>query len=263
MSSNRLQPFFASMPGDEARKIGDIVRYLSLWMVFKDPPEHTRLRRLTSRVLHVKSMQGMRPQVRGDRRVAAGRAARQGPVRLHRRVRRAAALPGDHGHARRAARAAGHNEAVVGRHGAVHRLVARLAGEVRHRAGRDARAMAAYFRALIAQRRADAARRPAQRAGAPARRRRSAERGRAGGHLHLAAVRRARDHHQPHCQRLAVADAAFPARCSKLRADPSLTACRGRGAAAPRRPVGRAGAHRAGGAPASRQDTEGGRPRCS
>jgi cytochrome P450 len=63
MSSNRLQPYFASLPGEEARRIGDIVRYLSLWMVFKDPPEHTRLRRLTSKVLHVKSMQGMRPQV--------------------------------------------------------------------------------------------------------------------------------------------------------------------------------------------------------
>lgn len=63
MSSNRLQPFFASLPGEEARRIGDIVRYLSLWMVFKDPPEHTRLRRLTSKVFHVKSMQAMRPQV--------------------------------------------------------------------------------------------------------------------------------------------------------------------------------------------------------
>ena len=65
LSSNRLEPFFASMPGDEAKKIADIIRYLSLWMVFKDPPEHTRLRRLTSKVLHVKSMQGMRPQVEG------------------------------------------------------------------------------------------------------------------------------------------------------------------------------------------------------
>ena len=65
LSSNRLQPFFASMPSEEAKKIGDIIRYLSLWMVFKDPPEHTRLRRLTSRVLHVKSMQGMRPQIEG------------------------------------------------------------------------------------------------------------------------------------------------------------------------------------------------------
>lgn len=63
MSSNRLQPFFASLPGEEAWRIGDIVRYLSLWMVFKDPPEHTRLRRLTSKVFHVKSMQAMRPQV--------------------------------------------------------------------------------------------------------------------------------------------------------------------------------------------------------
>ena len=74
MSSNRLQPFFASMPGDEARKIGDIIRYLSLWMVFKDPPEHTRLRRLTSQACCTcKSMQGMRPQVRADRRLAARR----------------------------------------------------------------------------------------------------------------------------------------------------------------------------------------------
>ena len=63
MSSNRLQPFFAAMPSAEAGRIADIVRYLSLWMVFKDPPEHTRLRRLTSKVFHVQSMQGMRPQV--------------------------------------------------------------------------------------------------------------------------------------------------------------------------------------------------------
>jgi cytochrome P450 len=32
-------------------------------MVFRDPPEHTRLRRLTSRVFHVESMHGMRPEV--------------------------------------------------------------------------------------------------------------------------------------------------------------------------------------------------------
>lgn len=62
LSSDRLKPFFASLPSEQAQRIADIVRYLSLWMVFKDPPEHTRLRRLASRVLHVKSMQGMRPQ---------------------------------------------------------------------------------------------------------------------------------------------------------------------------------------------------------
>jgi len=63
MSSDRLRPFFASIPSDEAKKIGDIMRYLSLWMVFKDAPEHTRLRRLTSKVFHNKSMQAMRPQI--------------------------------------------------------------------------------------------------------------------------------------------------------------------------------------------------------
>ena len=63
MSSDRLRPFFASIPSEEAKKIGDIMRYLSLWMVFKDAPEHTRLRRLTSKVFHNKSMQAMRPQI--------------------------------------------------------------------------------------------------------------------------------------------------------------------------------------------------------
>jgi len=63
MSSDRLRPFFASLAPPEARRIADIVRYLSLWMVFRDPPEHTRLRRLTSRVFHVKSMHGMRTRV--------------------------------------------------------------------------------------------------------------------------------------------------------------------------------------------------------
>ena len=63
MSSDRLRPFFQSMPSEESRRIGDIVRYLSLWMVFKDPPEHTRLRRLTGKVFSAKSMQGMRPLV--------------------------------------------------------------------------------------------------------------------------------------------------------------------------------------------------------
>lgn len=64
MSSDRLRPFFAALPPPEAQRIVDIVRYLSLWMVFRDPPEHTRLRRLTSKVFHVKSMQAMRPRIK-------------------------------------------------------------------------------------------------------------------------------------------------------------------------------------------------------
>ena len=63
ISSDRLRPFFSSMPSTEAARIGEIMRYLSLWMVFKDPPEHTRLRRLTGRVFSARTMQAMRPQV--------------------------------------------------------------------------------------------------------------------------------------------------------------------------------------------------------
>lgn len=63
LSSDRLRPFFASLPGAEAQRIADIVRYLSLWMVFRDPPDHTRLRRLTSRVFNVRSMHAMRERI--------------------------------------------------------------------------------------------------------------------------------------------------------------------------------------------------------
>jgi len=63
MSSDRLRPYFATLPGPEAERIRDIIRYLTHWMVFRDPPEHTRLRKLTSKVFHVQSMHAMRPQV--------------------------------------------------------------------------------------------------------------------------------------------------------------------------------------------------------
>jgi len=63
MSSDRLRPFFGSLPGAEAERIGQIIRYLTHWMVFRDPPEHTRLRRLASKVFNLQSMNAMRPTV--------------------------------------------------------------------------------------------------------------------------------------------------------------------------------------------------------
>ncbi len=63
MSSDRLRPFFAALPPAEALRIAELMRYLTLWMVFRDAPEHTRLRRLTSKVFHVKSMYAMRPRI--------------------------------------------------------------------------------------------------------------------------------------------------------------------------------------------------------
>jgi len=63
MSSDRLRPFFATLPSAEAERIGELIRYLTLWMVFRDPPEHTRLRRLASKVFNVRSMHALRPNV--------------------------------------------------------------------------------------------------------------------------------------------------------------------------------------------------------
>jgi len=63
MSSDRLRPFFATLPSAEAASIGELIRYLTLWMVFRDPPVHTRLRRLASKVFNVRSMHALRPNV--------------------------------------------------------------------------------------------------------------------------------------------------------------------------------------------------------
>ncbi len=63
MSSDRLRPYFATLPPAEALRIAELMRTLTLWMVFRDAPEHTRLRRLTGKVFHVKSMLAMRPRI--------------------------------------------------------------------------------------------------------------------------------------------------------------------------------------------------------
>jgi len=63
MSSDRLRPFFATLPRAEATKVAELARYLTLWMVFRDPPEHTRLRRLAAKVFHVRSINALRPNI--------------------------------------------------------------------------------------------------------------------------------------------------------------------------------------------------------
>jgi cytochrome P450 len=63
MSSDRLRPFFATLPPPEAQRLADLAQYLTLWMVFRDPPDHTRLRRLAAKVFHVRSMHALRPNI--------------------------------------------------------------------------------------------------------------------------------------------------------------------------------------------------------
>ena len=63
MSSDRLRPFFATLPATESARIPQLMRYLTLWMVFRDPPDHTRLRRLSAKVFNVRSIGALRPRV--------------------------------------------------------------------------------------------------------------------------------------------------------------------------------------------------------
>jgi cytochrome P450 len=63
MSSDRLRPFFATLPGAEAARVAQLMRYLTLWMVFRDPPEHTRLRRLAAKVFNTRSILALRDEV--------------------------------------------------------------------------------------------------------------------------------------------------------------------------------------------------------
>jgi cytochrome P450 len=63
MSSDRLRPFFATLPSAESARIAELVRILTLWMVFRDPPDHTRLRRLAAKVFNVRAIQALRPNI--------------------------------------------------------------------------------------------------------------------------------------------------------------------------------------------------------
>jgi cytochrome P450 len=59
ISSDRLTPFFDSQRGGEQSRLSDLIRYLNTWVVFKDPPDHTRLRGLLNKVVTPSVMRGL------------------------------------------------------------------------------------------------------------------------------------------------------------------------------------------------------------
>lgn len=63
MSIDRLGPFFTSLPSDTQRTMADVIKYLGLWIAFRDPPEHTRLRRLLSTTFNPPALLAMTPAV--------------------------------------------------------------------------------------------------------------------------------------------------------------------------------------------------------
>jgi cytochrome P450 len=59
MSPDRLRPFYAQLKGERREILAEVMRYLSRGMVFRDPPEHTRLRRLVSTAFTPRSIEAL------------------------------------------------------------------------------------------------------------------------------------------------------------------------------------------------------------
>ncbi len=258
VSSDRLRPFFASLPGEEAARIGQIIRYLTHWMVFRDPPEHTRLRRLTSKVFHLQSMNAMRPVAEeltqwlleriGARREIDFVADFAGPLPA---LVIMAMLGVPKEDLARVKRMSDEMALFIGS--------SRMSGEKYDVAERATQEMAGFFLELIQDRkknaRADLLSQLVNLEDAGDR----LTRGRARRHLHPAALCRPRDHHQPHRQRFAVAP-AFPPGTGFVQGKSGTGAARHRGTAALRRAERRAGAHRESRAGNARQGAQAGRP---
>ena len=64
MSSDRLTPFYEALKDERRDILSGVMRYLSLWLVFKAPPEHTRLRKLLNTVITPGLVASMEPQIR-------------------------------------------------------------------------------------------------------------------------------------------------------------------------------------------------------
>jgi len=63
MSADRITPFYASLPSETRSRVESLVRYLGRWLVFRDPPDHTRLRGLIARAFTPKALADIRPNV--------------------------------------------------------------------------------------------------------------------------------------------------------------------------------------------------------
>ena len=65
ISADRLTPFFKANLEYQRGSIESLARYLNHWMVFRDPPDHTRLRRLFNKAFTPTSVENLRPNIEG------------------------------------------------------------------------------------------------------------------------------------------------------------------------------------------------------
>src|ERR1051325_7064971 len=65
VSANRLAPFFAAVPENRRTSYVSLMMYPGTWMVCRDPPDHTRLRRLFTKAFTSRSLDTLKPGIRG------------------------------------------------------------------------------------------------------------------------------------------------------------------------------------------------------
>ena len=62
-SAARMQPFFNALPAEQRAQLRELEASVSLWTVFLDPPDHTRLRRLLNRGFTSRAVNAMAPRI--------------------------------------------------------------------------------------------------------------------------------------------------------------------------------------------------------
>jgi cytochrome P450 len=63
LSAKRAQQQILLLPIDRQAEFSELARMLGLWLIFMDPPEHTRLRKLLNKGFSAVALEGLRPQV--------------------------------------------------------------------------------------------------------------------------------------------------------------------------------------------------------
>jgi hypothetical protein len=63
MSADKMTPFYAALSPGEKSAVATLITYLGGWLVFRDPPDHTRLRGLISRAFTPSMLATIRPNV--------------------------------------------------------------------------------------------------------------------------------------------------------------------------------------------------------
>ena len=62
LSAKRARQMLLPLPLSRQSEFSELARMLSLWLIFMDPPEHTRLRKLLNKGFSAAAVEGLRPQ---------------------------------------------------------------------------------------------------------------------------------------------------------------------------------------------------------